>query len=203
MFSFDARVYGNAFAGSTIGAGSGGGDGTSNPPPPVTYSIFRETRTGTLLFGEPALEPDVAVTWGDPAFKGITWDDVPVTTKADAISLEGRLSATGAVDMDFELRTTDGQILMRSAGSTPNEFVSAAVQPNTTYIFRVLGWANGPATYNIVSDQLLPQGSPNENAGTRTSGGTWFEPATTNPISGLFRFTIIPSLGRVTAVRLQ
>jgi hypothetical protein len=169
----------------------------------VTYSVFRESRSGALVFGEPALEPDLAVTWGDPAFKGITWDDVPVTTKSDAISLEGRLSATGAVDMDFELRTTDGQILMRSAGATPNEFVSAAVQPNTTYIFRVLGWAHGPATYNIVSDQLLPLGSPNENAGTRTTGGTWFQPATTNPISGLFRFTIVPSLGRVTAVRLQ
>lgn len=201
LFTFDARVYGNAFAGSTIGTGSGGGDGTSNPPPPVTYSIFRENKTGALLFGEPALEPDVAVTWGDPAFKGITWDDVPVTTKSDAISLEGRLSATGAVDMDLELRTTGGQVLMRSAGSTPNEFVSAAVQPNTTYIFRVLGWAHGPATYNIVSDQLLPQGSPNENAGTRTTGGTWFEPATLPSVSRLVRFTVNP-LTRAVSVRL-
>ncbi|MBO0236924.1 hypothetical protein, partial [Vibrio parahaemolyticus] len=49
MFSFDARIYGNAFAGSTIGNGSQNGDGTSLPPAPVTYSIYTETTTGTLL----------------------------------------------------------------------------------------------------------------------------------------------------------
>lgn len=203
LFSFDARIYGNAFAGSTIGGGSQGGDGTSDPPPPVTYSIFHEDLTGALLLGEPALEPDASVTWGDPAFKGITWEDVPVTTKSDALALEGRLSATGAPDLDFELRTTDGQILMRSAGSTANEFVSSAVQPNTTYIFRVLGWANGPTTFNIASDQLLPHGSPNENAGTRTTGGSWFQGATSPVITGLFRFTVNPVTRQITAIRLQ
>lgn len=197
MFSFDARVYGNAFAGSTIGTGSGGGDGTSEPPAPVTNSIFRETKTGALILGEPSLEPDVSVTWGDPTFKGITWDDIPVTTKGDALSLEGKLSSATSVDLDFELRTADGQVLMRSATTSANEFVSAAVQPNTMYIFRVLGWANGPTTYSIVSDQLLPNGSPNENAGTRTSGGQWI-PATTNPVAGLYRFTVNPLLKKVT-----
>jgi hypothetical protein len=203
MFSFDARIYGNAFAGSTIGSGSQGGDGTSDPPPPVTYSIFRENKTGALVLGEPSLEPDTSVTWGDPAFKGITWEDVPVTTKSDALSLEGSLSATGAVDLDFELRTTDGQVLVRSATSSANEFVSTAVQPNTTYIFRVLGWANGPATFNIISDQLLPAGSPNENAGTRTVGGSWFQGATSPVIPGLFRFTVNPVTRQITAIRLQ
>lgn len=203
MFSFDARIYGNAFAGSTIGNGSSSGDGSSDPPPSVTYSIFRESINGLLAAGEPALEPDAAITWGDPLFKGITWDDFPVTTKADAIALEGRLSSSTALDLDFELRTTSGEILMRSAGSTASEFVSANVQPNTTYIFRVLGWANGPTTFTIVSDQLLPEGSPNENAGTRTTGGSWFQPAATNPISGLFRFTVNPLTKNVTFVRLQ
>lgn len=205
MFSFDARIYGHAFAGSSVGNGSGGNDGSSDPPPAVTYSIFRETKSGALIGGEPA-DPSVApaVTWGDPLFKGITWEDVPVTTKADALALEGRLSATGAtVDLDFELRTTDGQILMRSATASANEFVSSNVQPNTTYIFRVLGWANGPTTFSIQSDQLLPQGSPNENAGTRSTGGTWFESATTPSISGLFRFTVNPLTRRVTFIRLQ
>ena len=203
LFTFDARIYGNAFAGSTVGNGSGGSDGSSDPPPPVVFSIFRETINGTLLLGEPAPDAETYVTWHDPAFKGITWDDFPVTTKSDAISLEGRLSSSTAVDLDFELRTTDGQVLMRSAGPTPSEFVSANVQPNTTYIFRVLGWAHGPTTFTIVSDQLLPQGSPNENAGTRSTGGPWFEPATTPSISGLFRFTVNPVTKKVTIVRLQ
>jgi hypothetical protein len=203
MFSFDARIYGNAFAGSTVGNGSGGNDGSSDPPPPVTYSVFRESKTGTLLAGEPAPDSETYVTWHDPAFKGITWEDVPVTTKSDAIALEGRLSSATAVDLDFELRTTDGQVLMRSAGSTPNEFVSANVQPNTTYIFRVLGWANGPTTFTIQSDQLLPEGSPNENAGTQTRGGSWFQPAATPSVSGLFRFTVNPLTKKVTFIRLN
>jgi hypothetical protein len=204
MFSFDARIYGNAYAGSTVGNGSGGNDGSSDPPPAVTYSVFRETKTGALVAGEPSLEADLSATWGDPLFKGITWEDVPVTTKSDAIALEGRLSATGAtVDLDFELRTTDGQVLMRSATASPNEFVSANVQPNTTYIFRVLGWANGPTTFTIVSDQLLPQGSPNENAGTKDVGGTWFQPAATPSVSGLFRFTVNPLTKKVTFIKLN
>lgn len=204
LFSFDARIYGNAFAGSTTGMGSQVGDGSSDPPRPVVYSLFSETFSGALVAGEPSLEPDASVTWGDPAFKGITWDDVLVTTKSDAIALEAALSSATAVDLDFELRTVDGKILMRSATETPNEFVSSAVQPNTTYVLRVLGWANGPTTYSIASTQLLPQGSPNENAGTRTSGGSSTGLTTlTKPVSGLFRFTVNPILKKVTVTLLK
>src|SRR4030095_6758583 len=52
MFSFDAQVYAMALAGSTVGTGSQSSDGTSSAPAPVTYSIFTETKTGTLLAGE-------------------------------------------------------------------------------------------------------------------------------------------------------
>jgi len=192
MFSFDAKIYANAFAGSTVGTGSQNPDGTSNPPAPVTYSIFTETKTGTLIAGEPTATGGTSATWGKPEFKGITWDDVLVTTKSDALALEGRLTSATAVDLDFELRTMDGQILMRSAGATATEFVSSAVQPNTTYVFRVLGFANGPSTFQIVSNQLLPQGSPNENGGTRTVGGSSTISATTTVLTRLVRFTVNP-----------
>ena len=46
LFTFDARIYGNAFAGATVGTGQQGGDGTSNPPPPVVYSLYNEALTG-------------------------------------------------------------------------------------------------------------------------------------------------------------
>jgi hypothetical protein len=204
LFTFDARIYGNAFAGTTVGNGSQGGDGTSNPPAPITYSLFREIKTGALIGGEPAGNGVNALTWGNPTFKGITWDDVLVTTKSDAIALEARLTATGAVvDMDFELRTMDGQVITHSANSTANEFVSSAVQPNTTYVLRVLGWANGPSTYNIDATQLLPNGSPNENAGTRTGDGSILSSATTNPIAGLYRFSVNPITRRVTFTILR
>ena len=199
LFSFDAKVFGGAYAGSTIGTGSQGGDGTSNPPAPVTYSLYNEAKTGTLLGGEPTGTTGSSVTWGDPAFKGITWDDVPITTKSDALFLEATLTSATAVDMDFELRTTGGQVIMRSAGATATEFVSSSVQPNTTYILRVLGFANGPSTFNIATTQLLPENSPNQNGGTRTSGGsTTGTTATTDPVSRLVRFTVNPLTRSVT-----
>lgn len=201
MFSFDAKISANAFAGSTVGTGSQNPDGTSNPPPPVTYSIFTETKTGALIAGEPTATSGTSATWGKPEFKGITWDDVLVTTKSDASGLEGRLTSATAVDLDFELRTMNGQVLMRSAGATATEFVSSAVQPNTTYVFRVLGFANGPSTFQIVSNQLLPQGSPNENGGTRTVGGSSTVSATTNVLTRLVRFTVNP-LTRTVLVRV-
>jgi Zn-dependent metalloprotease len=204
LFTFDARIYGNAFAGNTIGTGSSGDDGTDDPPPPVTYSLFTETRSGALLAGEPAGNGVKSNTWGDPAFKGITWDDVPITTKSDAIALEASLTASGAaIDMDFELRTTDGQVITRSAGATFNEFVSAAVQPNTTYILRVLGWANAASTYQITATQLLPENSSNANAGTRTSSGSILSSSTTTAVAGLFRFTVDPLTKKITFVRLK
>jgi len=100
------------------------------------------------------------------------------------------------------LRTVSGQILARSAGATATERVSTGVQPNTTYILRVLGFANGPSTFNIVSDQLLPNNSPNANAGTRTSGGTTTGGGTSG-ITNIVRFTVNPLTGSVTFQLLQ
>jgi hypothetical protein len=205
LFTFDARIYGNAYAGSTVGTGSQDSDGSDDPPPPVVYSLYNETKTGALVAGEPSgtADPTLSATWGDPTFKGITWDDVPITTKSDAVALEATLTSATAVDMDFELRTTDGQIIQRSAGSTATEFVSSSVHPNTTYILRVLGYLNGPTTYNIATTQLLPNGSPNANGGTRTSGGSSTVSAVTSPVSGLFRFTVNPLTKKVTFIRLN
>lgn len=197
IFSFDAKITGNAFTSSTIGNGSQTGDGTGNPPTPVTYSVFSETKTGTLVAGEPTATSGASATWGDPAFKGITWDDIPVTTKSDALFLDATLSSATAVDMDFDLLDANGQLIASSAGATAAEHVSASVTPNTTYFLRVKGFANGPSTYSIVSKQLLPNGSPNANAGTQTAGGS----GTTGGITGitrLVRFTVNPLTRSVT-----
>jgi Zn-dependent metalloprotease len=205
MFSFDARVYGVACTGMKMISDTQPGDGSSEPPQPVTYSIFRENKSGTLVAGDPTGTSGVSLTWGDPTFQGITWQDIPVTSKSDALFIDATLSSATAVDMDFELRTTDGQILSDSAGATANEHVSSSVHPNTNYILRVKGFANGPATFNIVSDQLLPNGSPNGNAGTVTSGGA---PNTggggiTGLLSRLVRFTVNPLTRKVTAQLLR
>jgi Fungalysin metallopeptidase (M36)/Fungalysin/Thermolysin Propeptide Motif len=207
LFSFDAKVYGTVFAGSSGVRGSIPGDGASNPPQPVTYSIFRENRSGNILAGDPsAAASGVSLTWGDPTFQGITWQDVQVTTKSDAKFIDATLSSATAVDMDLELRTMDGQVLVDSATASANEHVTAGVQPNTTYILRVKGFANGPSTFNLVCDQWLPNGSPNANAGTVTAGG----PAAGGSGGGILgslvrmvRFTVNPLTRKVTAQLLR
>jgi Zn-dependent metalloprotease len=208
MFSFDAKITGNVFASTTVGTGSQTGDGTSNPPTgPTIYSIFREEKTGTLTAGDVSGSTGEvpAVTYGDPRFQGITWQDVEVTTKSDAQFLDAFLSSSNAVDLDFELRTTDGQVITTSGGSTASERVFAPVQPNTRYILRVKGYGNGPCDFRIISEQLLPQGSANENAGTRartdgsTSGGIVPLPLMTRTV----RFTVNPITRKVTAQILK
>jgi Zn-dependent metalloprotease len=200
LFSFDARIYGNVFTGSTVGTGEQNGDGTSNPPTPVIYSIFSENKSGTLLAGDPTATGTASATWGNPTFKGITWDDIPVTTKSDALFLDATLSSTTAVDMDFDLLDANGIVLASSAGATAAEHVASAVQPNTTYFLRVKGFANGPSTYNIAVKQLLPNNSPNANAGTTAPGSG----LPTLPVGGvariskLVRFTVNPLTKTVT-----
>jgi hypothetical protein len=125
-----------------------------------------------------------------------------VTTKNDALILDATLTSPTAVDLDFELRTMDGQAITDSAGATATERVQSAVQPNTTYILRVKGFANGPSTFNIVCDQLLPNNSPNANAGTQTSGGRTTGGGT-NVIAGIVRFTVNPITRNVTFQLLQ
>jgi hypothetical protein len=207
MFSFDAKVFANAFFNSTVGDGSQNSDGTSEPPAPVTYSVFHEDKKGQLVAGEPTSFVGVPqATWGDPTFKGITWDDIEVVTKSDATLLDATLTSTLARDLDLELLTTDGQIIASSAGPTAAEHFTAAVQPNTHYFFRVKGWLNGPCDYNIASDQLLPQGSPNENAGTRTVGGSGAFGGSTTPgvsLTRLVRFTVNPLTRKVTTELLK
>ena len=202
IFSFDARITGNAFASSTVGDGDNGNDGSSNPPVPVTYSMFTETKTGTLLAGDPTATGAASATWGNPAFKGITWDDIPVTTKSDALVLNATLSSLTAVDLDFEILTADGRSLGTSAGATAAEYISTSVQPNTTYLLRIKGFANGPSQFSIKCDQLLPNGSGNGNGGTITTGGG-STGGSVNPIAKIVRFTVNPLTRAVTARILQ
>lgn len=205
LFSFDVKIVGQAYIGSRYNNVQQDGDGFSEPPPPVTYSVFSEELTGTLVGGDPTgTSGEPALTYGDPRFAGITYRDIEITTKSDALILDAALSSTTAVDLDFELRTTDGQVLAKSAGATAAERVQSHVAPNTRYILRVQGFANGPAEFKIVSRQYLPEGSSNANAGTFTPGGTTNEGTSgeTTPVSvvtTLVRFTVNPLTKSVSA----
>src|SRR5262249_18693370 len=103
LFSFDASIIGRSYSGTSGGSGSQGGDGTSNPPPPIVYGVFREERTGTVILGDPTglthggglVKEDY---YADPTFRGITYADVEIITKSDALYLDATLSSTTAVD---------------------------------------------------------------------------------------------------------
>jgi hypothetical protein len=214
LFTFEAQVIGLAYAGSSGGTGSQTGDGGSEPPPSsFTYSVFRQEQTGVVPAGDPT-----GVTHGggladessnaDPTFSGLTYVDVPITTKSDAIQLDIALSSLNAVDMDLELRNADGSVrLARSAGATATEHIRAVIEPNTNYIVRVVGWAGVASDYKLVLRQFLPQGSPNANAGevtinadgstTEGGGGT----GVTGVLRGMLRFTVNP-LTRNVSVQL-
>jgi hypothetical protein len=206
MFTFDAEILGNAFANSIGGTGSQSSDGTPTGAPPPVYSIFREELTGIITAGEPNV--GAPVTYGNPATKNITWVDVEVTTKSDAKVLDATLSSTTAVDLDFELRTVDGTVLDDSGNSDANEHVAARVKPNTKYILRVKGFTNGPSEFKIISDQYVPEGSPNANvpgtitpgAQTQSGGGT---SSPTAIIKMVLRFTVNPLTRTVTAKIIQ
>jgi hypothetical protein len=207
LFTFDAKITANAFFSSTVGTGSQSGDGTSNPPAPVTYAVFHEEKTGTLLAGEPSsfVTGDPSPTYGDPTFKGVTWDDVEIVTKSDAQFLDVVMSSTLARDMDLDLLDANGNVIATSGGSTADEHIFAAVQPNMHYFLRVKGWANGPADYKLVCEQLLPQGSANANADNRTIGGSGLSGGSTGAagLTKLFRFTVNPVLRTVSISLLK
>ncbi|MBA2733216.1 MAG: hypothetical protein H0U54_10045 [Acidobacteria bacterium] len=95
-----------------------------------------------------------------------------------------------------------------SGNSDASEHVAARVKGNTKYILRVKGFANGPSEFRIVSDQYVPEGSPNANVpGTVThgaeagsgSGGT----TPTGIIKMAMRFTVNPLTRTVTAKIIQ
>jgi hypothetical protein len=211
LFTFDARITGQAFAGSTGGTGSQPGDGSADSPATsTTYSIFREEKSGTMIVGEPTglthgsgllEDEEIQQTDADPRFKGVTYVDIPVTTKSDALIFDIQLSSLTAVDYDLELLTADGKTrLDRSAATLASEHIRLIVQPNTSYIVRIIGFANVASDYKVVLKQYLPQGSANANDGEVTVGADGSETGASAggalPMTGaaprLARFTVNP-----------
>jgi len=115
------------------------------------------------------------------------------------------MSSTLARDMDLDLLDANGNVIATSSGSTADEHIFSAVQPNSRYYLRVKGWANGPADYKLVCEKLLPQGSSNANAGTRTIGGGGLSSGATTGtgLTKLVRFSVNPILKTVSISLLK
>lgn len=185
LFTFDAVTTGRLEGEPVPANGSQPPDGEADPVPRPETFHFIEEFTGVVPVGTAGLE----------LAEGVDFVDVPFTTKPSASAVVGTLSADASVgplpDLDFFLYDDQGNQLDSSGNFGPNEEVGAPVQGNRTYVYRVQGFANGPSTFRIVSDQQVEDP---DDAGTGMAGGASGGSLTTYVI----RFTVDPLTGEVT-----
>ncbi|HKQ08318.1 MAG TPA: M36 family metallopeptidase [Blastocatellia bacterium] len=160
------------------------------PEPGIDFSRydvgqFSETLSGIVPVGDTGLA----------AASGLDYVDVPFTSKDGAYAVSGNLSSTLAVDLDLELLDSSGRVLSSSASDTPQETVTAAIQPNAQYIYRVIGWAGVASDFQIVSTQSLLV--PKASGGSSSGGGSNLLPGT-GTVTNLVRFTVNPITRTVT-----
>ena len=153
--------------------------------PPIDLSKFdvvqfTETFTGIVPVGDTGLQ----------IIGGVDFVDVPFTSKDGAYAVVGDMTSDLGVDLDLFLLDSTGRVLSSSTSETAHETVSAAIQPNQQYRYRVANWAGAASDFQIVSTQS--QLIPKPGAG---GGGATPPPLT---LTGLLRFTFNPLTGTVT-----
>lgn len=186
LFTFDAAITGRVRTAGAPADGSQDPVDTSEPAAPPEEFHFVEEFTGLVPVG----------TTGLTLAEGVDHVDVPFTAKASAAAVTGTLSADPSAagvypDLDFELRDSAGNVLATSANFGPDEQVGATIEGGNEYVYRVIGWANGPSVFRIVSDQSV---TDPDDAGMGTAGGT-MAPDT---VTRLVRFIVDPISGQVT-----
>ncbi len=110
---------------------------------PVYYQEF----TGSLVIG----------TAGLVVSRGNDYVDINFTSKGSAFKIDATLTPTSglAVDLDFELRDSQGRVIASSATASATERIIASIQGGKQYTFRVIGWINGPTNFKITSTQFV------------------------------------------------
>ncbi len=88
---------------------------------------------------------------GQQLESGVTYVDVPFEVSAGSYRVEARLEwlTQEAQDMDFELRDPSGAVIASSGVlGGPEQFTKDLSAPGT-YVYRVVGYANGPVPFTI------------------------------------------------------
>ncbi|MGH9286301.1 MAG: M36 family metallopeptidase, partial [Acidimicrobiales bacterium] len=188
LFIFDAIVTGRLEVAPQPANGSQPADGAiQQQPRPQTFDFIEEF-TGVVPIG----------TGGRLLAGGVDHVDVPFTARSSAIGVIGTLSADPSVafypDLDFQMLDDQGRVIASSGNFGPDEEVQWAITGGRTYTYRVVGFANGPTPFKIVSRQLVTD--PAE-AGAGPGGGATSSPALTH----LVRFTADP-LTRSVSVQI-
>jgi hypothetical protein len=163
LFTFDAAITGRVRTAGIPADGSQDPVDTADPAAPPEEFHFIEEFTGLVPIG----------TTGLNLAEGVDHVDVPFTARPSAAAVTGTLSADPTLagvypDLDFELRDSDGNVLASSGNFGPDEQVGATIEGGNEYVYRVVGWANGPSVFRIVSDQCI---TDPDDAGMGSAGG--------------------------------
>jgi Fungalysin metallopeptidase (M36) len=167
LFTITATISARVRTAPTAVNGSqpGDGAGTGLPAADVRFSTQSETVSGIVVAG----------SGGQVLVNGVDYVDIPFVAKPNSFGVDGEMdtfpvSAGALPDLDLQLRDTEGHVLSSSGNLGPHEFVSGAMTPGKTYIYRVTGFVNGPTQVNIISKQYFPAGMA--PSGGSSSGST-------------------------------
>jgi fungalysin metallopeptidase (M36) len=167
MFTFNAIVTARVRMAPVPANGSqpGDGAGVGLPPADQRFSSQTDVLSGIVVVGSA----------GFGAANGVDYVDIPFVAKENSFGVDGAMdtypvSAGALPDLDLQLRDSEGHILSTSGNLGPKEFVSGAITPGKTYIYRVVGYVNGPTQVNISSKQYFPAGmAPADGGSSSTS----------------------------------
>lgn len=195
LFTFDAVVTARVRTEPLAASGSQPGDGVGTGPVQQNFSTITETFNGTIVAGSA----------GSQLVNGVDYVDVPFVAKPDSFSVQGTLDSSPLSlgvypDLDFELRDDQGRVLASSGNLGPNEQVGGGITPGKTYVYRVVGFANGPTQFVITSTQFIngPAGS-----GSSSSSSSFLPSTSGITVVKMVRFTVNPLTGSVSAQLLN
>ena len=188
LFTFTAIVTARVRTATVAANGSQPGDGAGVGLPPADQRFTSQTDvlSGIVVVGSAGLT----------RASGVDYVDIPFVAKPNSFGVDGAMdtfpvSAGALPDLDLQLRDSAGHVLSSSGNLGPKEFVSGAITPGQTYIYRVVGFVNGPTQVNITSKQYFPVGMGPAGSG---SGGSSSQLPTIQGTSLLqpLQFTVNP-----------
>ena len=194
LFTFDAVVTARVLGATAPANGSQPYDGDGGGRSSNQLTSVTDTYSGLIVVGSA----------GNQIANGVDYVDVPFVAKAGSFGVEGTLDATPnagvAPDLDFELRDDQGRVLATSGNLGPNESVGGGITPGKTYVYRVVGFGNGPAQFTIRSEQFINLGANGANGGiTSTDSATLPQTSGVSAPTRLVRFSVNPLTKTVSA----
>ena len=180
MFTFDALLTARVRGASQPAQGSQGYDGDGGGRREINLSSATDTYQGLIVTG----------LAGTNRVNGVDYVDVPFVARPNSFGVQGTLDAIGgSVDLDFQLRDDKGNVLATSGNLGPQESLGGSIVPGRTYVYRVVGYANGPAQFTITSEQFLL----NADGSGSSSASSFGTPTTGVSVPALrVRFTVNP-----------